>query len=315
MARHRRRYSGLTLALATFCFPPAVLAEPPSTGRVEASRAPISFAAPRPRALREEVTGGRPTTDRKIVGIHYVDNGSVPRVCSGLWISRRFVLTAAHCTCNNSSNSYLVTNDSIMANDWRPATLHKRYDNSFCAFSQPRDGNDLALLALDSGLLLPAKPNERPCNDYSLIDDIKLASAWVLTPPPRLSVAGYGFAGDTPGSLGQRREAEVGVNTLTCAQPLARALGCTPLKEIILGAGRTDGAIRDTCGGDSGGPTYVKEGDRFLPVGIVSRGLPIAQVFPNLGLCGSGGIYTLLGRKEVIAWMRSAGVPPGTQCE
>ncbi|WP_375414467.1 trypsin-like serine protease [uncultured Bradyrhizobium sp.] len=314
MKAHRFHFSELLLALTMFCFLSPVLAAPPSPAPVEASRAPFSFALPHPRSFRNEVIGGKPTADRKIVGIHYIDNGSVGRVCSGLWISRRFVLTAAHCTCNNSSNSFLVSNDTVAANDWRPATLHKRYDESFCAFFRPREGNDLALLALNSGLLLPAKVNERPCDDYSLIDDIKLASTYILAPPARLLVAGYGFVGDMPGSLGQRREAEVGVNTLTCAQPLAQALGCTPLKEIILGAGRTDGEIRDTCGGDSGGPTYLRQGDRLMPVGIVSRGLPIAQVFPNRGLCGSGGIYTLLGRKEVIAWLRDAGVPSGTQC-
>jgi secreted trypsin-like serine protease len=281
---------------------------------VRAAPAPVDFPKPKfnTKMDRNEVAGGAPNSNRKIVGISYTDDSGTHRVCSGLWISRRFVLTAAHCTCENSRDAYLVSNGDRLEKDWRPAQLHSRFDGAICQHGRASRGNDLALLSLSS-LLLPTEDGKSACLSYSLIDDVRLAGTWMLNPPARINVAGYGFVGDEPGSVGTRRSASVQVNSMSCNQRLARALGCWPLKEIILGAGETDGRIRDTCAGDSGGPAYVERDGKFLPIGIVSRGLPIPHVHPKLGECGAGGIYTLLGRTEVVEWLRGAGVPSGLQ--
>ena len=47
---------------------------------------------------------------------------------------------------------------------------------------------------------------------------------------------------------------------------------------------KAGGNGRDTCGGDSGGPAYIRIGNTFKVVGLTSRGIN--------GNCGNGGIYT-----------------------
>ena len=276
----------------------------------EAAAAPPGFKMPRlnTEPTEVEVIGGEISTDRRIVGISYDDNAGVTRVCSGLWISRDFVLTAAHCTCNNSSGIYAVTNANEIEKDWRGAKFHRRLNDAFCVTRQPRNGDDLALLKLNAPL--PSDTGFKTNCMYSLLGEIALGVTWIRNVTRRIQAAGYGFVGDGP--IGTRRSASIGVNTLTCAEPAAQAMGCWPLGEFILGAGRTDGEIRDTCAGDSGGPAYVMNGERFIPVGIVSRGLPIAHPYPHAGVCGAGGIYTHIGRHNVIAWLKQAGVPSGT---
>jgi secreted trypsin-like serine protease len=295
----------LVAALSAVC-----AAEPLQDQTTEAAAAPAEFKMPEINTspVEVEVIGGEISTDRRVVGIAYVDNSGTNRVCSGLWLSRDFVLTAAHCTCNNSTGVYAVTNANTLENDWRRAKFHRRLNDTFCVTKQPRLGDDLALLALDASL--PSDTGVKTTCAYSLLDEIVLGVAWIRNAPRRIQVAGYGFVGDGP--IGERRSASVGVNTLTCGEPAAQAMGCWPLSEFILGAGRTDGEIRDTCAGDSGGPAYILNGERFIPIGVVSRGLPIAHPYRSRGMCGAGGIYTHVGRRNVIAWLKQAGVPSGT---
>jgi secreted trypsin-like serine protease len=285
------------------------IAQPLQNQITEAGRAPAGFLTPaiNSNPVEMEVADGKIETDRRIVGISYVDSGGINRICSGLWISRDFVLTAAHCTCNSASGTYKVTNGPEVDKDWRSARFLRRINDAFCVTRQPSYGDDLAILKLDKPL--PSDFGVKAKCDFSLLDDIVLGASWFKERPSRIQVAGYGFVGD--GAIGERRSAAVGVNTLTCAEPAAQALGCWPLSEFILGAGLTDGAIRDTCAGDSGGPAYLIRNNKFMPIGIVSRGLPIRHPYPNRGICGAGGIYTHLGRRNVIDWLKQAGVPSG----
>jgi hypothetical protein len=66
-------------------------------------------------------------------------------------------------------------------------------------------------------------------------------------------------------------------------------------------------AAHDTCGGDSGGPVFwIQDGLAWL-VGVTSRAAPGVQQNATLH-CGGGGIYTLIGRRDVHAWLRANGV-------
>ena len=68
---------------------------------------------------------------------------------------------------------------------------------------------------------------------------------------------------------------------------------------MIMGLRPSGVVLADSCPGDSGGPAYVLEARKFVPVGLVSRGVTVV----SRNLCGTGGIYTLLGRDDLLAWL------------
>jgi secreted trypsin-like serine protease len=253
-----------------------------------------------------EIFGGAPSDDRKIVGITFMKGGS-QYVCSGLLISYNRVLTAAHCACG--SRDFFVTNGAFSENSWTKATLVSIFHSYNCG-SYPPAGDDLALLGLPYGIT--QQQGLKVCSNYSILDEIRYGAAWFPEPPRNVYVAGYGFEGDNEASIGTRREVQTAINSFTCSGTIAQSLGCYPFGEFIAGAALTSGQAKDTCAGDSGGPAFLRQNGTDVPIGIVSRGLPVNQLFPIRGQCGSGGIYTHLGRHTVLEWLERNGVIHGS---
>jgi hypothetical protein len=274
---------------------------------------------PEPKALdhgiEPRVANGAPSFERRVVAIFFHDlkrnRPNENSICSGLLISRHYIVTAAHCACDGIN--YKVTNEQAIRNPdalWRKANVVSVFSRRVCG-GPGELGGDLALLKIEE----PLAANElgRVCAKYSLMQNLSLAAFWINKAPPSLTVAGYGFDGNAVGSVGLRRQADLAVNSLHCLKPIYRALGCAPFNEFVLGAGHPSRLPKDSCGGDSGGPVFVKRDNELLPIGIVSRALPIPQPYSQLGDCGAGGIYTHLGRMDVIQWLRRSGVPDGTE--
>ena len=62
----------------------------------------------------------------------------------------------------------------------------------------------------------------------------------------------------------------------------------------------TDGVIKDTCKGDSGGPLYELAGEKYVVIGTTSRGTG------PIGNCGGRGNPTHYVRvQEMIPWIQS----------
>lgn len=276
-------------------------ADPTQTGRL-----PPGVSVPVPLPLGISVIGGAPSDDRKIVGIAFTQQGET-RVCSGLYVSARRILTAAHCTCG--ATNYRVTNENFDKGKFRIAAFVSRFGNYNCNDSRyiPR-GDDLALLEIVQPLW--STEIATACPQYSLLPAIAFAAHWFPTPPENISVAGYGFSGSAAQDLGSRQEAVVSLDSVLCATGQARGLSCLPFAEFIAGATPVRGIARDTCGGDSGGPAFFRARGNFIPFGVISRALPVNHRFPDKA-CGSGGVYTHLGRSDVLAWLRREGVPDG----
>ncbi|PBB22291.1 trypsin-like serine protease [Mesorhizobium sp. WSM4307] len=255
-----------------------------------------------------EVAGGWPSSRRQVVGLRFYQKGQLS-ACSGLLVSKKFVLTAAHCTCGD--RDFDITNSPFSEDRWVHGKFVSRFGNYDCNAYPPR-GDDLALVVIDKEIDLFLNSAREPiCGSYGLLSDIKRAGDFYPNFPRRVTVAGYGFEGDEESSIGLQRETIVDVNSFACADPIARHFMCKPFKEFVAGAVPTDGMVRDTCAGDSGGPAFAVVEGNLIPVGIVSRALPVQQFFPRHGDCGSGGIYTLIGRIDVLEWMRKSGVSEG----
>ena len=251
-----------------------------------------------------EVVGGQPSQERRVVGITFIQDGQ-RRICSGMLLTPKIILTAAHCTCNSSD--YRVSNAPFVEDDWRPAHFKARFQSYNCN-SGPVGGNDIALLTVDRALF----GDDRALCPFSTVEEIRYVGSWRRT-PDLIQVAGYGFEGDKPTSWGTRRSVEVVVNSFICIEPAAQFLGCARSAEMMMGVGRL-GAAKDTCAGDSGGPAFVKVGEAFVPIGLVSRGVALRQPFPKIGMCGAGGLYTHLGRQDVFDWLKANGVPSTSRC-
>lgn len=259
------------------------------------------------------ILGGEPSANRRVVAIYY-EEGTQGYLCSGLWVSARYVLTAAHCTCG--ARNIKVTNSEYAKPDhddnsgefWVSASIASKFSDIPCLFGRAF-GDDLALLRLERPLRLSDERGENiaVCECYTLFPNIPLARRWTGGAPIPFTVAGYGYDGDIQGSSGLRRRADIrprSLRALFCLGPVYRGLTCRSMREFALSdAGSSNGLAKDSCAGDSGGPVFVMEGEKMIPLGIVSRGLPIQQLAPHLGQCGSGGIYTHLGRLDVKNWL------------
>lgn len=255
-------------------------------------------------ALKPQIRGGAASNNQQVVGIFFFDEDNTASICSGLLITSAFILTAKHCTCHGGA--YLVTSDADMLSVsppviWNNAKLYGQLGSS-CASLQtlnPSEGNDLALLKLDQPM--PGSVPASSCPDYGLVDNIRPEASWSPRPPPALAVSGYGRDPDGTGSQEQRRQANLSFSSLTCVGLAERQLGCVPFRELILGANNAGSRLFDSCGGDSGGPAFIVQNGKTIPIAAVSRALP-NQPAAN---CGGGGIYTQLGRADVVGWLRN----------
>jgi hypothetical protein len=296
----------------------------PSGERLPAGLPPVTARTSTAPGI--EVIPGIPSEDRRIVGLIIVSPRGARSVCSGLWLSANIVLTAAHCLCSRGAavKEVYVSNDSSLPSSGEPLRLprathvlkHERYS---CI--RGGAGFDIGLVYLKNSELTKADPkkfdpNQRGitagedkdiCPEYSLYSDIKTLDVWRGIGLRRVTVSGFGW---TRRELGTRNKVQVDINSLDCNSFSALSLGCYPLREMIAGAGPRDRGVRDSCQGDSGGPAYFMVGDRIYPVGVVSRGLPRRAPVVR-GQCGAGGIYTLLGRADILDWLWRHNVRPG----
>ncbi len=251
----------------------------------------------------------------------------VSGVCTGIYFHPGKVLTAAHCVCDlNLARPgplhHVIFGDHFRNGRFLEGSLisqpilalgtsifpHRAgEDSDFCRVraqrSIPAAGTDLALItirtqhlpAFQATQLATAVDLERTLVDDE--DDIRPFFA-----------AGFGKSNSWVDGRwqqvisGAKRGAYV-LSGLAC--PSSGTFGgevnrCLPGKEVSA----FDASGRDTCGGDSGGPLFVRNEttSRWLLAGVTSRGLGAGD------RCGQGGIYTLAFFQEARDWMVANGV-------
>lgn len=198
------------------------------------------------RSTAAIVGGMEDTADPAVV---FLDG---PQPCSGVLLSKRVVLTAAHCL-EDARNLAVVLGDDVRAVSMRPRTrifaVHAKRHPLWDPLTRDYD---LGLVTLEKEAEVePVRLLDRPLDDGF----VGLTARMV----------GFGKSGPDEGSLGIKR---VGRATIRSWTPVSIT---------------TDASPNATCGGDSGGATFITvDGIEWL-AGVPSRG--------DLG-CASFGVHT-----------------------
>lgn len=228
-----------------------------------------------PETLAGNIVNGVNSTDafqkeNGVVGL-VISSDDGEGICSGTLISRRIVLTAAHCLDTSSSNIRSIA--VVFTQDVKKATKQnirfgvkgRVHDAFLTSAGGPTAWNDIALLKLNEDAPADVKLARLP----SLVHRNPVAVKMQLTQ------AGFG---KTEASRYAESNSSGILRQVSGIEVLALVNGG---KELQL---KEDG--KGSCNGDSGGPAYAKAADgKLTQVGVNSRGT-------NPDNCIGVGIFT-----------------------
>lgn len=222
-------------------------------------------------ALAADITGGQPApADRWPQHAVVLVDGQV--ACSGVLITDRDVLTAAHCP---AGARHVLLDASDPDAPGVRANVAAR-----SAHSAGLNLYDIAVLHLDAPVPVPPSPVLGACQ----ATDLRVgATGWII------GLGATDLDGTTPAET--LHQARVDVREVPCGPDR----GCHPEQTEFIAGG--EGV--DTCLGDSGSPFLLERDDDAPAVaGILSRA---AQ--PSDRPCGDGGIYARV--EQVTPWIRA----------
>ncbi|CAG7815025.1 unnamed protein product [Allacma fusca] len=198
-----------------------------------------------------------PTNDS--TGQHLISHN-----CGATVISKRYLLTAAHCLiCNSFENIEVELRNGVRMNVME-ILIHPDYERDCSSEEQTSRENDIALVRLDEEIqdVEPICLPLRGC--YSLNEtDIRFQSGMV---------AGYGITsnGSEEAANDLHHVSLDRASFRLCAKTYNRNGTILIRRESTICAQGTNGA--DFCRGDSGSPLFISVNSRSVQIGIASFG-------------------------------------------
>ena len=215
-------------------------------------------------------------------------------ICSGVLISPNYIITAAHCYCQNPNFIKAVFGNRPYPY-YDDSPIRQSMTHIDCKDLESRENfikninkGDLALFKLEKPV--PKVTPVKIATDAMIHEKIRRKEGSVRA-------VGFGLAGS---SGGVKHYGDITIASEDCRNTPQGPWNCAANQELM--AVDPAGKI-DTCEGDSGGPIYIRQGKKFLLVGITSRAIKYG------GKCGEGGIYVKLTTIGVKQWLIDNGVP------
>lgn len=192
--------------------------------------------------------------------------------CGAVLIDNNWLLSAAHCAMPASSmTAYLGDHDKSVSSSTRVTRRISKFIGH-PSYSDSGTDYDIALVKLATPVTF--SNNISPvCAPASNINLAVGRTCWVT---------GWGDTKNTAVNGNVLRQATIPINNLKqCDPPGFSVLNDRQICAGIIGTNALNS--KDACQGDSGGPLVVKEGNRFVLIGVVSSGFDA---------CWGRGIYT-----------------------
>uniref|UniRef100_A0A8H7TNR3 Peptidase S1 domain-containing protein n=1 Tax=Bionectria ochroleuca TaxID=29856 RepID=A0A8H7TNR3_BIOOC len=228
-----------------------------------------------------EIVGGSKATSGQFPYIVSLTTDST--LCGAVLINANTVVTAAHCTVDESGNTLAASSLTVRAGSLKWASGGKTSKISKVTHHPSYSGSttdyDVAVLKLSTSIATS-----------STIAYATLTSSGE-DPSGTITVAGWGLTSENSQSIpADLSYVKVPViDRATCAKDYSEVNAIT---DNMFCAGLTQGG-KDSCSGDSGGPVIGSDGKL---VGVVSWGVGCARA-------GYPGVYTRLG--NFISWINS----------
>lgn len=233
----------------------------------------------------EQIVGGTEVTSSKLIDSLFVllvsDNNGTPQVCTGIFITKKHILTAAHCV-NDLESLSLITGVKPLASEeglmLTPVQIdrHESYNEK-----SVEERNDLAIITIAEEIQL-AKKDFPQLPDENMIQTIEAAS--------NIEFMAVGYGQTT--SIVNPEERTEGVLR-------AVRLRTTSKNAAVFMVNQTNG--KGVCYGDSGGPALKIYNKNLYLIGVASGIYDVDTV--KLDECKQGSLYMNIAPH--IPWIRT----------